>query len=264
MGAPWTTALVWIDAHDVGTVIMNNATGSFALMRELLLIGLLFLSPLADARSIGIFNGAGICPGCAETVAALFVERGHRVIYLDQRSLSAASLGGLDVYVQPGGSDDIGETLDALTPRQIDALRRFVSRGGRYLGICAGAYLAARFTSIAEGRPAFGLVPIDEMPAEFESSAASLVAIRWGTQRRMVYNQSGPHMGIRTPGGMRALARYVATRHIAALAGRSGRGKVVLIGPHLEADESWYRDDGLTLRHGLNRDLFRAAMRWLD
>jgi hypothetical protein len=62
----------------------------------------------------------------------------------------------------------------------------------------------------------------------------------------------------------RALARYVATGRIAALAGRSGRGKLVLIGPHLEADEHWYRDDGLTLQDGLNQDLFRAAVRLLD
>jgi len=38
----------------------------------------------------------------------------------------------------------------------------------------------------------------------------------------------------------------------------------VLIGPHLEADESWYNDDGLSLQHGLNQDLFRTAMRLLD
>jgi hypothetical protein len=63
---------------------------------------------------------------------------------------------------------------------------------------------------------------------------------------------------------MRVLARHIATRHIAALAGPFGRGKVVLIGPHLEADESWYNDDGLSLQHGLNQDLFRTAMRLLD
>ena len=233
-------------------------------MRQLLIIALIVLPGLAHARSIGVFNGAGTCPGCAETVAVLFVGRGDSVIYLDQHSLTAASLGRLDVYVQPGGSDDVAETLDALSSAQIDALRRFVSRGGRYLGICAGAYLAARYTSKAEGRPAFGLVPIDEMPAEVETAAPSLVAIHWGTQRRMVYNQSSPHMGTRAPGGVRVLARYVSTHRIAALAGRFGRGKVVLIGPHLEADESWYADDGLSLRYGLNRDLFRTVMKLLD
>jgi glutamine amidotransferase-like uncharacterized protein len=246
------------------TAIVINTTRPSIFMRYALLIALVLLPALAHSRTIGIFNGAGTCPGCPETVAELFVGRGDRVIYLDQHSLNAASLARLDVYVQPGGSDDLGETLDALSSGQIDALRRFVSRGGRYLGICAGAYLAARFTSKAEGRPAFGLVPIDEMPAEVETAAASLVAIRWGAQRRIVYNQSGPHMGTRAPGGMRVLARYIATRHIAALTGRSGRGRVVLIGPHLEADESWYADDGLSLQHGLNQDLFRKAMRLLD
>jgi hypothetical protein len=67
-------------------------------MRHLLLVALVLLPALAHTRTIGIFNGAGACPGCPETVAELFVGRGDRVIYLDQHSLNAASLARLDVY----------------------------------------------------------------------------------------------------------------------------------------------------------------------
>lgn len=232
-------------------------------MKRLAVLLLLLLPGLAQARTVAIFNGSGTCQGCPQTVAALFRAAGDRVVYVDQHTLGAKTLGKVQVYVQPGGSDDIDETLDVLRPAQVAALRRFVAQGGHYLGICAGAYLAAQYSDKAAGRRAFGLVDIDELHAETADPAPSLLAIRWGATPRMVYNQSGPHLYRQPPAGARVLARYSATQRIAALSARFGRGQVLLIGPHLEADSSWYQEDGLSQQYGLNQDLFRQAIRTL-
>ncbi|MEC5207644.1 glutamine amidotransferase-like uncharacterized protein [Vogesella perlucida] len=227
----------------------------------ILLTGLLALPALA--ANVVIFRGAGTCDGCPEAVGKLLQHQHHRVSYVDEHTLSAQRLRGATLYVQPGGSDDIDETLQALQPAQVQALRRFVANGGHYLGICAGAYLAARYSDRAAATPAFGLLAIDELHAEVADPAPSLLPMRWGKQVRRVYNQSGPHMGTTPPAGASVLARYQASGRIAALGSRYGKGRLLLIGPHFEADADWYRSDGLTLQYGLNTDLFYRALAWL-
>ncbi|WP_052190974.1 BPL-N domain-containing protein [Chitinibacter sp. ZOR0017] len=219
-------------------------------MRHLLLLALLALTPFAQARTIGIFNGAGTCEGCGETVGAFFQARQDKVIYLNEKTLSAATLAKIQVYVQPGGSDDIDETLNALRPAQIRALRQFVQQGGSYLGICAGAYLAGRYSDAASRKPAFGLVPINEVDAEIASPAATLLPVQWQGQTRWFYHQSAPHLGKTAPAGAEILGRYQRSGRIAALSTRFGHGKVLLVGPHLEAGRDWYQADGLSLQYG--------------
>jgi hypothetical protein len=103
-------------------------------LKQLVFAGLIALLPAAQARTVGIFSGAGTCDGCAATVGQFFLQRHDEVIYLNERTLNARTLAHIQVYVQPGGSDDIDETLDALSPSQIKALREFVHDGGSYFG----------------------------------------------------------------------------------------------------------------------------------
>jgi hypothetical protein len=49
-------------------------------------------------------------------------------------------LKSFDVLVQPGGSGS--KQAKSLQPSGVDSVRQFVRRGGGFLGICAGAYLA--------------------------------------------------------------------------------------------------------------------------
>lgn len=228
-----------------------------------LLCLLLALPGPAAAVVVAVFNGAGTCRGCGETVGALFAARGDRVVYLDQHTLSARALARVRIYVQPGGSDDIDDTLDALSARQVRAIRDFVRGGGSYLGICAGAYLAARYSSFADKTPAYGLVPLPELQPEAPDPKPSLLRVRWGNRIRMLYNQSGAQFGSRAGPGVQVLARYIGSGHIAALRTTFGKGRVLLIGPHPEASRDWYAADRLSLRYGLNLDLLRDAMKRL-
>ena len=211
---------------------------------------LLAFFPVTHARTIGIFNGAGTCEGCGETVGAFFEARHDKVIYLNEKTLNAATLSKIEVYVQPGGSDDIDETLNALVPAQIRALRQFVNRGGSYLGICAGAYLAARISVMGSGKPAYALIELDEVEAEITSSEPTLLPVLWQGKKLWLYSQSGPHLGTTAPTGVTVLGRYQRSGRIAGLITNYGKGKVMLIGPHLEAGSDWYQADGLSLQYG--------------
>jgi glutamine amidotransferase-like uncharacterized protein len=229
-------------------------------IKTMLLTMLLMLCGSAVARTVSIFNGAGTCAGCGETVGAFFQQRGDQVIYLNQRTLSAATLAQIQVYVQPGGSDDIDETLDALSNKQIKALQQFIRQGGSYLGICAGAYLAGRYSDQNSKKPAFALIDISEVDAEIASAKANLLPVIWQGQTRWLYNQSGPHLGQHAPAGAQVLGRYQRSGRIAGLLTRYGQGKVMLLGPHLEAGRDWYRADGITLKYGTAEAIFASLL----
>lgn len=240
-------------------VFPHGIVDKFA-MKKLFLLSCLALLPSAHARTVGIFTGAGTCSGCGETVGAFFQQRHDKVIYLTEKTLSPTTLAQIQIYVQPGGSDDIDETLDALSSSQIKALQQFVRQGGSYLGICAGGYLAGRYSDQQRKKPAFALIGINEVDAEIASAQANLLAVNWQGQTRWLYNQSGPHFGRSAPAGATVLGRYQRSGRIAGLIGHYGQGKVILLGPHLEAGRDWYQADGLSLQHGTAEALFARLL----
>lgn len=241
-----------------------NSKGSLCLGRRLarrmgvaagLLYSLLY-STLMHASSVVIFNGAGTCDGCAESVATVLRRQYDQIQLVDETTLSHNTLAGATIYVQPGGSDDITETLHALTGRQIQQIQQFVAAGGTYVGICAGGYLAAQYADNSAELAAFGLIELHDVDAELGDDmrpqllniqlapAAPLPQVA-SAPTRHVYMQAGPHFGQTLPKGAKALAYYANSKRIAARVSPFGRGKVVVIGPHLEADATWFMADGL-------------------
>lgn len=178
----------------------------------------LFVITSVQAKTALIFNGAGVCDGCAESVAKLLSEKKFEINYVNEKTLDANQFTNIDIYVQPGGSDDITETTRALTPQQIKLIQNYVQNGGLYLGICAGAYLAGKFADKENNISAFNLIEIEEVNQELNTDRAKLISISTANNSiRKVYYQAGPHY---------------------------------------EADKDWYSDDHLTLKYGLNFDLF--------
>lgn len=214
-------------------------------MKKILIVAFFIMTNQAMAKNVAIFNGAGTCDGCAEAVAKFFDPKTDKVVYLNEKTLSDAVLSEMDLYVQPGGSDDINDTLKKLKPAQVQAIREFVAHGGGYLGICAGAYLAARYSSKKDNQRAYGLVSIDELDSEIPSDKPTLLPITWLGESRLAYNQSGPHMGTKASTDTMVLARYTNSNRIAAQKSAYKNGTVILIGPHFEADQSWCNEDGI-------------------
>lgn len=209
---------------------------------------LLWPAMSAQAALAVVFNGAGTCDGCAEAVAQVLRAQHYQVQLVDEHTLSAASLQAAQLYVQPGGSDDIMDTLSVLSVQQIQSIQQFVAQGGAYLGICAGGYLAGHYADHAAGIRAFGLVELDEVAQErADTNQAQVIAIALPgeTEPRQVYYQAGPHFGTTVPAKGRVLAYYAASKHVAARVSSYGHGRVGLIGPHYEADQSWFVADGL-------------------
>ncbi len=213
---------------------------------------------LLKAEIAVIFAGAGTCEGCAATVAALLQQQHYQVRLVDEHQLNAQVLQQADLYVQPGGSDDIMDTLSVLSNRQLQEIRDFVAQGGSYLGICAGAYLAGQYADQSTGVRAFGLVELTEIEQEIaDDNQAQLVAIVVppDSKPRQVYYQAGPHFGRHLPATGSATAFYAGSKQIAARLSSFGQGRVGLIGPHYEADASWFAADDLPTSSLLQQEL---------
>lgn len=211
-----------------------------------------------------VYRGPASSPGCPEAVGSVLRRCGLAVTYVGPRErtrLDADSLAEARVYAHPGG-DDLDVTWPHMAPHKAQ-IRRFVKDGGVYLGFCLGAYLAG-------SGPGFKLLPGDtdqyctSADSEVAGSGNAVVDVDWRGSTRSLFFQDGPWFDVPadTP-GLDVLARY-RNGLPAAVVLPKGDGVLGLVGPHPEADSSWFRDAGLrTPRRGgddLAADLVRTAL----
>src|SRR5690606_27831825 len=67
---------------------------------------------------------------------------GYRFTYATSTVINTSTLAGYDVLAMPGGRD--GYFYVSSSSISGTAIKNFVSNGGGYLGICAGAYSGAK------------------------------------------------------------------------------------------------------------------------
>jgi len=110
------------------------------------------------------------------------------------------------------------------------------------------------------------LVELAEIDQEITGdNSAQFISLRLPGEAstRNVYYQAGPHFGSTLPANGKALAYYAGSNHIAARISDYGKGRVGLIGPHYEADASWYAADQLPVNAAQHQDLFFRMLRQL-
>lgn len=203
-----------------------------------------------------VYRGPAACQGCAESVAALL--RGSPAHFrtafcgpAERVPLSAPALASATLYAQPGGGDLAPAWREMR--RYAGDIRAFVSRGGHYLGFCLGGYLAGR-------TPGFGLLPGDadeyvtSPGAGVHTTNDTVIAVRWRGHVRHMFFQDGPYFSLDAGAPAIVLARYLNGLPAAVVA-RYGEGSVGVVGPHPEADQSWFADDGFSTTHDLQFDL---------
>lgn len=196
----------------------------------------------SSVTKVAVYRGAAGCEGCSEMVVKSLKETGLNldVSYVGEQEvlkLNPQNLKKYDLYIQPGGGQDIPAAYKALGEEGVEAIRSFVSSGKGYLGICMGAYLA--------DKDWIGLInaPLDSEVGRPNADALDegdyTFSILWGEKEESVYFQDGPYFDNSTKSlGFVPIAHYL-NGDIAMASYKYGKGKVVLTGPHPEADESW-------------------------
>ncbi len=139
------------------------------------------------------------------------------------------------VLIVPGGYT--AAYIPALGVEGFSNIREFVARGGVYIGICAGAYIAARRVEVPGHPEGLGIINITNTRRRGMGIIEITVTkphhpIARGCPRRMrIWYQNGPYI---EPGrGVEVIARY-DEKYAAVVCSRYGDGAVVIFSPHPE------------------------------
>jgi len=223
-----------------------------------------------------VYNGKGACPEqCASSIAAIARQVGLQVKYVNHKTLSPAVLQGASVYIQPGG--EALEVLDSLRPEQLQAIRDYIFSGGRYLGICAGAFLADTYVDTEKTRLGLGILPgetIDYFPVQ-PMPKELIVETHWTESllpgirgSRQMYFSDGAGFVLSQPELTLEVLSAYADGVPSTVRFVHGRGKVALTGVHPEAPKKWWnpnkdRSELLVDTAGVDHDIARALIQSL-
>ena len=183
----------------------------------------------------------------------------YEVKFLRAADYAKGGLDGIDLLVQPGGS--CKGQYEMIGANGVEALRKYILDGGKYYGVCAGAFMALQQSR--PGWPRLGIVPYrgDDpshyrggAPIRIELSEEGKKVFAGSAAKRVVEYYGGP---VPVPGkpvedaDVQVLARYVGRTintarpepvepmdgRWAFLGGRVGKGRVFISCPHPELTE---------------------------
>jgi glutamine amidotransferase-like uncharacterized protein len=140
---------------------------------------------------------------------------------------------GVDIIAFPGGIGDADRYHDFFRRRVANTVADFVDRGGRYLGICMGAYWAgSHYFDVLEHVDAVQY--IKRPNADIRRSYSTSASINWdGNDCSMFFYDGCALIGDQSK--FETIARYKNGDPMAIIENRIG-----LIGCHPEAEEFWF------------------------
>ena len=222
-------------------------------------------------RNIYILKSSGVCDGCAEAISKMLFTQGLKSQILGPSELKA-NVTVNDMLVIGGGiPNSDGEWItkqDLVKVGAFEWLKSFIANGGRYIGICAGAYLTEEWIdkSLGESGKGLNIFPgkIDNYSKRSKTTKFLLTEWPEFNSKRWVYFQDGPAFYPNPNSNVKVLATFTADETPAAVTFTYGNGKVGLISPHLEADEDWAKmyklidKDGIDYNYGI--EVFKQVL----
>lgn len=194
---------------------------------------------------IVIYDDKGVSQQSLQAFRAYFSEK-HEVCCLSGREIQSTQwMNEATLFIMPGGRSL--PFYEALGSAGNQAIVDFVTHGGCYLGVCAGAYYAVRETLFALDLPhelrlpgalnffeGQAVGPVFSAPAfDYQAeSGACVVTIAWGEEQYPSYFNGGCAF-TESPF---TIARYAENHLPAMIAFSYGKGRVVLSGVHPELD----------------------------
>jgi hypothetical protein len=138
----------------------------------------------------------------------------------------------VDVIAVPGGFGDASK-YSTLFKNNADRVRNFVGKGGRYLGICMGAYWAGKhYLDILDEVDAVQY--ITQPNTDTKRPHAKAVSVRWENNPEAMFFYDGCAL-VGNPTKFTSVATYANGDAMAIIQNRIG-----LIGCHPESEKFWY------------------------
>ena len=151
----------------------------------------------------------------------------------------------VDIVAFPGGFGN-SDSYDYLLKNNADLIKEFVNSGGKYLGICMGAYWANHYYfDLLEDVDA---VQYYKQPtADTHRPHTKAISVTWnGQSDKMFYNDGCCFIGDQTK--FTTVATYANGDPMAIIQGNLG-----LMGCHLESEKFWYDSYTWMPEHWHNR-----------
>jgi imidazoleglycerol phosphate synthase glutamine amidotransferase subunit HisH len=170
---------------------------------------------------------------CDAMIYAL--EPRYNVKLFTKEEVSATTLTGVDVIAFPGGIGD-SDSYDKFFRRKAEnIIADYVANGGRYLGICMGAYWAAKqYFDILDGVDAVQY--IKRPGADIRRSYGTVAPILWNNAPEDMYFYDGCAL-VGDPTTFDTIATYANGDPMAIIQNRIG-----IIGCHPESSKYWYEE----------------------
>lgn len=156
----------------------------------------------------------------------------YRFKIFGKNSLEDVFFDGVDMIAIPGGIGD-SESFHYLFRNSGDLIRQFVSKGGKYLGVCMGAYWAGKhYFDVLDGVDAVQY--IKQPGTETRRPHAKAIDVVWrGAQDKMFFYDGCALVGDTTK--FTTIATYANGDAMAIVQNNIG-----LIGCHPESEQFWY------------------------
>ena len=136
----------------------------------------------------------------------------------------------VDLVVFPGG-DGEATVFRSLLKSNMPDVRAYMQRGGKYLGICMGAYWAdAYYFNLLKSTRCVQY--IKRPRADIRASYGTTAPVRWRGQQARMYFYDGPTF---VNGQFETVATYANGDPMAIV-----QGSIGLVGCHLESQVNWY------------------------
>jgi glutamine amidotransferase PdxT len=153
----------------------------------------------------------------------------------DEQDIRGGGLGDCSLLIIPGGYT--ARYVHALGEEGFEHIREFVAAGGGYIGICAGAYIAARNVEVPGRPPGLGIIEIRNERRAGRGMRTIAIAkpehsmVKGYVGEVDIWYKNGPM--IKVGEGVETLAVY-GEGSAAIVCATYSQGRVVIFSPHPE------------------------------
>lgn len=192
-----------------------------------------------------IYNGAVSDQDSANSLESIAKKSGYQTEFFTDPKLITEKLKTASLLIFGGTEDDLNPLMNLFNAESIQAVKDFINNGGVYLGFCGGAFIASEGWEDPDGfvkALEFTQIRTDSYLTD---PAPIVIKVKWKQgevfSERAIYYQFGPQFLPAPENPVQIIANY-DDNSIAACLINSGKGKLILVGPHPEADQSWIDD----------------------
>ncbi len=184
-------------------------------------------------KRISIFENHPECSQDCVNGMTEALEAGYEVDHFTLDDDLEAVLSGSDIVAFPGGIGDSDTHFNFFTRRDGNKIADFIDAGGKYLGICMGAYWAgSRYFDLLDDVDAIQYIKREG--ATTRRSYATTESVLWNNKLEDMFFYDGCSL-VGDESKFKTIARYVNNDPMAIIQGNIG-----IIGCHPESLDYWY------------------------